>query len=258
MEKHSHKPDSDSNKKACTTAGKSVEIVYHLQDIYRILHNLQQHQCHFTASLDEQNSLHSSLLLHIDADNDTLLFDHMAPAIASQQMHAAKTLHMQASYHGIGAWFSVDTSLVTNKKNGYLLPLPDKIYHQQRRSSYRIEFSMHERPLVEMYIDARQVTLRGCILDISVGGCAIQIPNHHGTLLTEGERGKILHLLIPNEFDLKAAVKLHNPVVQHKISSTRYGLEFIDLPAIDQKKIERFVARKQRESIRKLLEQETL
>ncbi len=236
-------------------SGSCVEVITDLHDMLRILLRLQQSHCRFTAQLDNEDQLYSSLLLEVDDQKKNLLFDHPKPQLEHKILAQADCLHIRGSYLGIATWFNTPASRVTSNKRGLSVPLPDQLHHQQRRSCFRVEFDTEHRPSLEIHLEARHLSLPARLIDLSAGGCAIQIPRLFSTPLLHGENCMIRNMQIDHNVHIQAHAKLRNPITQHKSSSTRCGIEFLSLEPADRKKLDRFIARRQRECIRQLSEQ---
>jgi c-di-GMP-binding flagellar brake protein YcgR len=243
------KPDSPSE--AFSQSG-TVEIITQRHEMLRILNRMEQKFCRLTARLDDEAKLHSSLILSVDEDKETLLLDNLTPSITQKHLNDSQRLHLQANYLGVGARFTIDTHCIQITAAGWRIPLPKTLHHQQRRSFYRVEFPPRDQPVIELYIEARQIKLRARLQNLSAGGCAIKITQSLSVPLTDGERGTILHMLLDGQQLIKTAVTIRSPITRPQRASTRCGLEFVFLAIRDQKKIEQYIAKKQRETIRQM------
>lgn len=123
---------------------------------------------------------------------------------------------------------------------------PRLMYRFQRRTGYRVRTLERHAPkarLVDGSLPQTALALR--IVDVSVGGCALALPDD----VTPPQRGATLHgvrIELDGDTAFNAALKLqHLSELQGGGGGVRLGFEMVDLDAQAQRALQRYIDRTQ-------------
>jgi c-di-GMP-binding flagellar brake protein YcgR len=126
-------------------------------------------------------------------------------------------------------------------------PLPRELFRFQRRNAYRVRPLMRGTPVARVRhseIAEMQLALR--VLDISIGGCALFLPNDIPAM----QPGHVMNQV---QIELDVDTRFHvNLRLQHVTSlnsdatGVRLGCEFVDADATMQRALQRFIDQTQK------------
>lgn len=203
----------------------------------------------FSVHFSEQ--MYLTRFLKVDLAGDALIFDCSGSETINRQLLAASRCSFVGRPEGIHVQFAADGISEAAFMGGraFSVALPDYLIRLQRRESFRIE-TPRVRPLVFYGRLASGGSLDFPAHDLSVEGVGLmasQLPDG----LVVGEKLVRCHFHLPEE-----AHELYcSATVRHvtELSSRngsrqwRIGLQFDGLPAQDQNRIQRYLARVERE-----------
>ena len=141
-----------------------------------------------------------------------------------------------------------DLLLVRNPRASALQArLPRHLYRFQRRASYRVRPPERSVPVARLRHPAlADMTLHLRILDLSVGGCALLLPDDVPTL----PLGATLHavaLLLDSQTTIDVTLRLqHASSVQGGAAGLRLGCELLHLAPITERELQRHIDQAQK------------
>lgn len=228
------------------------------RQVRQLLHELHQHRALITAHYGGTNSFLTAVL-GLSKDENTLLLDASPDEKTMSAALAAGKLICVTQLDQIRIQFVVRNARSASEKGRKLLhaPVPEQILRLQRRATYRllVPISHASSAHIQFTDQARQlVELDGRLLDISIGGIALLLPQQASELVI-GARLKHCRLQFPGHPQLEVQLRVCYLNRQEQRSGTqmlRVGFAFVDLPRQYETHIQRYIFQTERE--RKALE----
>lgn len=205
-----------------------------------------------SATLVNSDTIFLTSILDIQAENDLIIFDKLAPPSGNNILAKNRSLKLSTVLNGIPLSFDLKDIIIDESQSPvfYTANLPKKIYHPQRRSFLRI--GTHSTATdFQGTSNAGKMLLKGYVFDFSRGGIAVNFFTDCGDLLRGDTLTSCLINLPGNQilsFDLSVrSVKGISRDNQKK----QIGGYFENLSPQNQKKLDRFISALEREQIRK-------
>ncbi|NWG87985.1 MAG: flagellar brake protein [Hydrogenophilaceae bacterium] len=133
-------------------------------------------------------------------------------------------------------------------RSAYLLPFPAALLRFQRRDFYRVEAPDANPAKCRMPLSDHKV-LEGIVVDVSVGGIGLTYKPGEADIAL----GQVIHgcrLLIPAVGEFLVSLKVRNQVeriLRNGEQAWRIGCEFIDLPSIIERELQRYIFKIERD-----------
>jgi len=189
-------------------------------------------------------AIETTLLWTVDTDRRRLSFWADASDAKTQQQLARPSHVVVAYLHSVKLQFEIGALALQRGDPVSVLTcaLPTELFRFQRRNAYRV------RPLMNEALSARLVhpdiagmPLELSVLDLSLGGCALLLPDdipvpQRGTLLRQVEFD--LDMDAPFRVDLRVQNVAPRPAAA---PGMRIGCEFVDARSGAQRVLQRFV-----------------
>ncbi len=185
----------------------------------------------------------------VDSDHNRITFDvepgdsRLAGLVERNEATAVAYLDavkLQFDLHGL--------LLVRNPRASALQArLPRQLYRFQRRASYRVRPPERSAPVARLRHPAlADMTLSLRILDLSVGGCALLLPDDVPSL----PLGATLHaveLVLDSQTTIDVTLRLqHASSVQDGAAGLRLGCELLHLAPITERELQRHIDQTQK------------
>jgi len=186
--------------------------------------------------LDDETE-HSSRLLSVTTSN--ILFDQLNNLGAHKRMKRGCVIQVNAKHRAVPLNFST-TILETTSDGYYRASLPNKIYHPEKRSFFRLALNEIEKYKLNSIIQFSEHSLSGYIYDISYGG--ISIAMHSDSYVKVGT------VLSPASITLKNGSVLHIDLSVRSVKTnqrngvTRVGCEFLNIDSATKRSLHKFIA----------------
>jgi c-di-GMP-binding flagellar brake protein YcgR len=202
-------------------------------------------------SVQFEGQVFLTTLLAVDVDKARLIIDCSGSNDLNRRFREANRATFVGRPGGIHVQFSTGGPQEINYQGGkaFSVALPKFLVRMQRRDSFRIE-TPRARPL-ELFgylPDGKLVKLP--VHDISVAGLGVTVPEVPQDLVA-GIALKNCHLQLPEESkDLFFnATVAHMTEYEGRLGAKnwRVGLHFVDLPSGEEARIQRYIARVERE-----------
>ena len=194
-------------------------------------------------------------LLELSDDEEGLVLDASPDAGTNRRVLEAPKLVCVTQLEHIRIQFALHDLRESREKNGRVLfhaPVPGEILRLQRRAAYRLLVPLNHAATGRIaFKDAggQAVALNGRLLDISVGGIALQLPPDASPLVI-GQRLPDCCLHLPNlePIFVELRVCYLNRLEQRSGSQMlRVGFAFVDLPRKIENTIQRYIFNTDRE-----------
>jgi c-di-GMP-binding flagellar brake protein YcgR len=223
-----------------TNRARVIELLTRLKDGHSLV----------SITVGGENEPFNSAILAIDRENGHLLLDELTPRRGHDRLIEAGRLNAYARLRGIDVHFAaqLDQASMQDGIAVYRVPLPKAVHYAQKRSSFRVQVSLAmDLPVTLSREDGESVTGRLC--DLSIGGTGALFPPD--TLLAKGDRLADCLIDLPGAGRLSCPFEVRFAKHQEETNRVRIGGRFLDLTAVQERKIQRSVNFLQRELLRK-------
>ncbi len=219
-------------------------MVYARVEIIAMLRQLMQHNVLVSAYYDKNQGCAVTALLAVNPDFEELVFDLPSEAYAARKLLASEGVIFVAFVESIKMQFTVTGAAPTQHdgKPAFRVRLPEQVLRLQRRDYFRVKTPIAKPAhcLVPMSEDnQRYEKLR--MLDISVGGCALQTSAERFALKSGQDlNGCILDL--PGIGGINVNIKVrHVEPMQRDPAQLRAGCEFVNVAPQARLNLQRYV-----------------
>lgn len=198
-------------------------------------------------SLEQADCCRTSILA-INSDNDYLLLEGI-PLPQNRKLPAPRqNVEVRAQFHGEEANFTSQIIEAADLAGKVLLriKLPETIDYQQRRTHFRVPVE-YESPISVTLIHEEEGSLFGVLEDISLGGIAVRVPMGSGS---EKPVAELCLIQLPGGEVFHSELEISNtrPLNEEEV---RIGARFRNPNEAQQRKLERFIRRLERELLKK-------
>ena len=205
----------------------------------------------FTVSFGGAQETMLTTLLDVQPAGDLLIFDCSGSADINQRFLKADRHVFSGRPKGIHVQFSTGpaSEVIYGGSKEFAVALPKQIVRMQRRDTFRIETPLG-RPLqfFGRRVDSRLLNVPAH--DISVAGLGMTAPVLPEGL-SPGDRLENCHFSLPedeHELFFSATIRHVTPQVGRTgLQQWRIGLHFEDMPTLEENRIQRYIARVERE-----------
>lgn len=241
------------SKKASTTAQKSgsgsgVKLT-NAARIGNVLQHLIDDRTLLTITIPDSNDTYTSAVFKVDRKAHTFSLDELSPIEGHKLFLRKKTLQVDGQSRGAVLSFTVHLKDQHSAKGiaYYEFDFPKVMTYVQRRAYFRAKIKNSQRISITTLHKASSISISGYVLDISTQGISVLFNSPRNI-----ERGEILTLCrmrLPDGqkvvFDLyvRYAQKLPNERI-------RIGASFHDINTRNQRLIEKFVRKIERDTLR--------
>ncbi len=213
--------------------------------IKHLLQSMIDQRSLVTAHPDGRDSAFPSAVLEVDEDG--LLLDASPSPAVNRTAELASSLLCFGQVDKVTVRFQLHghQRVENNGHAAFRVPLPDEIYHLQRREFYRLETPVGDSPhcLVPDPDDGEPTRWR--VLDISAGGLSLMLPAPQGLLVAQARyRGCVLEIPeAPPIITDMIVCNLREQKQANGVEMTRAGLRFDGLPRGADTLIQRYIFR---------------
>ncbi len=217
-------------------------------EIAAILRPLQASQAPLDIIFPEAgSSCFRTFLVELALDEGYLALDELVPKYGNRLLEKTEAFRVESFYEGIQVVWQNHEPVIRDARTAYpcyWARLPSRLTYHQRRRFYRA--ALISRTDARISDTREDLYLEGKLLDISAGGCKMQIEGQAPAGL---KRYKVYQNLIAQlrPGPLEVAVELKHAHYDEARNSTTLGLRFHLNNSGIQRKIESFVNELQRE-----------
>jgi flagellar brake protein len=186
----------------------------------------------------------TSQLWSLDAGHGQLSFGADAADLRMQRLAQSDETVAVAYLDSVKLQFDLSDTVLVHGANASALRarMPGVIYRFQRRSSYRVRtFERHapEARLRHPSLPDMQLNLR--IVDVSVGGCALNLPSDVPAL-QPGSNLRGVRIELDSDTVFNATLRLQHVSAMHGgAAGVRLGCEFLELDGPAQRALQRYI-----------------
>lgn len=219
--------------------------------IRHLLIRLKDQRSLLTAHFKGLSDHYSTMLLGADPDRNELCLDELKPAEGDQIVQLRGGFHLSGQLDGAGLEFPLEVRErhVDRGMAYYLAGFPEAVHYRQRRKAFRVEVPAHPRLKVTL-TDAEGHWFEGQALDLSITGIGFQLPKKKALALPVGTRCECRIELPDEPVEATVDIRFNRPDKHDR--RARLGAHFIHLNPPLRRRIERHVARLQREQLKRM------
>lgn len=214
----------------------------------RIKHMLQilmESHVQISIVLDDQSD-YTSMLLDVSTNDMTL--DQLNSRVAHNKMLPGTVIQINAKHHSVPFNFT-STIIDSSRDGGYIISMPEKVYHPQKRAFFRVPLENIEKYKFTGGIQYSENLISGYIYDVSFGGiCVAAYSNSYvkkGAILSPASMTLKNGKIIQSDFTVCSVKK------SPQEGFTRVGCEFLNIQAAEKRSIHKFITECERERARK-------
>jgi flagellar brake protein len=191
-----------------------------------------------------QASTVTSQLWSLDAGHGQLSFGADAADLRMQRLAQSDEAVAVAYLDSVKLQFDLSDMLLVHGTNASALRarMPGVIYRFQRRSSYRVRTFERHAPQARLRhpsMPDMQLTLR--IVDVSVGGCALSLPDNVPAL-QPGSSLRGVRIELDSDTAFTATLRLQHVSTMHgSDAGVRLGCAFLELDGPAQRALQRYI-----------------
>lgn len=209
----------------------------------RLLERLCQGSVPVVLSTPQGSSV-CSQLWSLDADRAQLSFGADASELHMQRLAQSDEAVAVAYLDSVKLQFDLSDMVLVHGANASALRarMPGVIYRFQRRSSYRVRTFERHAPQARLRhpsMPDMQLSLR--IVDVSIGGCALSLPDDVPAL-QPGNSLRGVHIELDSDTAFNATLQLqHVSAMPGSDAGVRLGCEFLELDGPAQRALQRYI-----------------
>ncbi|MCG8325442.1 MAG: flagellar brake protein [Thiotrichales bacterium] len=210
----------------------------------------ERHQL-LTVELEHYDIQFSSLILEINEEEAYLVLDEFYPVPEPGLIQANTRVKFYTFLSGVQVDFSstiVDTAGELSRPY-YKIPIPEVIHYYQNRQYLRVPVSI-SHPIRVVLSDNKSVVTNGEIRDISAGGFSARLKLMEQRF-SVGEIIPRCILYMPGDKKIFCCIEVRQSQPANLNLPPKIGAGFRDIRKSDQKSIERFVAKIDRDLTRR-------
>lgn len=189
-------------------------------------------------------------IIELQADKGYFVLDELRPTKGNQLLHKKQVLKLSAFLNGVHLAFLL--RIVGHSNNStpfhYTASLPKRIYYPQRRTAPRI-FIRSNALKFHTTSCLSSTSLSGTVFDLSRNGACINITGARKLPFARGDVIKDCFIELPGELTLHFDLSIRF-FKTNRNNKTQIGGYFVNLPPQNQKKLDSFIAKLEREIIR--------
>jgi c-di-GMP-binding flagellar brake protein YcgR len=185
----------------------------------------------------------ASQLWSLDAAQRRLSFNGDADTATMQRLAQSDEAVAVAYLDSVKLQFDLVELVLVRGAHGAALRarLPDLLWRFQRRAGYRVRAFAGSAPHAELrHPSLPDMRLRLRIVDISVGGCALLLPDDVPAL-QPGIRLCGVHIQLGGDTGFSATLRLQHVGTMHGSAGLRLGCEFAELDGAARRCLQRYI-----------------
>jgi c-di-GMP-binding flagellar brake protein YcgR len=214
------------------------------------LRALRNRRARLKLRIDGDPTLYEARIL--DVTGEELLLEDLVPRTGLSRMTPGCLFSFSARAEGMYVNSAENRVARVDEERGipfFRVPLPASVLFQQRRRAarYRLPLGMTTRQAtITLLRDVRSDRdhgneLAGRVIDISAGGCRVEIAGPIHPPLAEGERLKGCAIEVPNLLEIVTDAAVRHSCYEKRVRLVTCGLEFTRMPITDRRRLEQFI-----------------
>lgn len=240
--------------------------LFHLQkpvEIRGLIYQLIDKRCIFSVRMDNTDKVLLTTILAVANDTQEMLLETSLEAGINAMAGDSSVLHFQTQMDGVEVRFRTGPPVL--KEFGLLpafsVPLPQQVWYLQQRAFFRLKIPSSAPVFCELLLpgDAGDlpVRLQAPVMDISVGGVALQLPITHADDFPVGATFDLCRIALQGSGDIRVRLQVCyvRPFTDTAGNlSIRTGCRFLDPGQTTQAVVQRYISGIDRQRITEDLE----
>ncbi len=186
-----------------------------------------------------------TIILDVNEENDTLVFDCSANADVNRQLLASVFKVFIAKMHGVVIeFFFDDLKMITFEgRTAFQLNIPNKILKLEHRGSHRVKTPLLS-PATCFIKDANGLEVEVDLVDISLSGMCITLTPSSNLRLDVEQLFKSCNLILPGIGNVELTIAIErvwDGPARKGIKSSLVGCAFVGVGRDDESKIVRYI-----------------
>ena len=210
---------------------------------------------HTLLSIRFKNSSKSfgSMLLEVNRDRNYIVLDELYPRHEIKEPLVGQKLIIDAQLEGIEVGFTVEVLAVAEQEGVeyYKVSNPSSLFYYQRRASFRVGVGISTSIPVALST-INDVLLHAELRDVSLGGISARINTPIAGNVSIGDEIPTCIIHTPENKKIVCSLEIARMETHETSQSVRFGARFIQLSGSDRHELSRFIAKLERDNIKKL------
>ncbi len=191
-----------------------------------------------------------TVLLHVDEENDTLVFDWGSSEETNRRLLRSDRNLFLCAPHGVRNQFATGAvrEITYRGRPAFATQIPRSYTRLQRREFFRLVLPITRRPLCHIPREGSE-PIALSVVDISIGGIALEIPGSQPPFeIGEILKGARIDLKGVGPLTVDLEVRNRNVIQRGDKSFGRVGCNFLNLSRGMEGQLQRFITEVQREA----------
>ncbi|MGK0500165.1 MAG: c-di-GMP-binding flagellar brake protein YcgR [Oceanicoccus sp.] len=236
--------------KHATTPPQPVDLG--LNHSYVKLHQAQRNRSFIEVIVEGDDVVYQSMVLGLDPQERTILIDELFPTgfVGMPGQKIQLSIRQQR-----GSKLKFESCILEQHQHDgapiYVLEMPADVETDQRRSAYRLPIG-HRLKVSSRFVGPDRQAFKGRVRNVSSTGVSLEVVVDNDDQFSYNDR--LRHLTFDFAgLNIDCGVTVRSVEVdESELNKVVIGAEFVDLPALDQRVLERSIMRAQRERLRHL------
>ncbi len=222
-------------------------------EINILLSKLLKNHTLLSISISDSTRTFGSMILELNSDKSYLVLDEFYPRNELKNSLLGSELSVDTQLEGIEIQFKTRVDAVAEKDGieYYRVSYPRKVFHFQRRSSYRVAVGISDSVPLALSTE-NDVLLHAELRDISLGGVSARINSPTTDALNVGDEIPTCIIHTPEGKKIVSSLEIARIEEGSSSQSLRVGARFIHISATDRQELSRLIAKLDRENVKKL------
>ncbi|TCS71018.1 c-di-GMP-binding flagellar brake protein YcgR [Sulfuritortus calidifontis] len=220
-------------------------------EIERILRGMMEQKILVSGSGNKSKNAFITTVLGVDGQSRQFFLESPLDGHMDDDLLVKDGAAFSARYENVQIQFiaGLGKRLEHEGRAAYRLPFPTRFLRFQRREYYRVEVPRANPSKCRFTLANQKQVVEGVVADISIGGIGLTYkPGEADVAL-----GQVIHgcrLFIPEVGEFVVSLKVRNQIdltLRNGEHAWRIGCEFIDLPSIVERELQRYIFKIERD-----------
>lgn len=239
-------PSADTQSRAYESR---IERITQPAEIALLLQRIHEARAMLSVRLADDPSPYLTAIIGCDGARGELLLDELNPRRGHERFVALGRLTAQCKLRGVEMSFDVQLKETIKSESGllYRTDMPAVVRYLQRRNAFRAPVPIQQGASLTLSAPGRD-PVKALVCDISRTGIGARTA---GPGLGEGDTWPDCEITLPEGASVRCAIELRYVGSHNANNYVRIGARFLELSPEQEKIIQRFVAKMERELLRK-------
>ncbi len=228
------------------------EVITNPARIRGVISNIHKSRNLLNVTIPGDKNQYNSIILDIDADKSILTLDELNPEEGHSHFLTKKTAIISTTINGVDIRFQVNLHNVATSNDiaYYIVGVPGKLDYHQLRAYHRVPIGLNSIPVLLIQDD--KDVLEGELRDISSGGVSIRFTINLPKNIKRGTLFPTCMIELDNKDKISSKLEIRFIGKPDDSKHTLIGARFVGMDKPQQRTVERFVAKLDRELRRKI------